>query len=199
MQGTNTTIFVEDHRSLFEEIVFVCINCMYVVSRICIQTRWSSQSLVEEINISRHIAASLLLKTLNWVLSKNCNRFTSNMAQAIQSFEIPWGGVKLNRQQRISILFNILFWSFYFTQIPNCDQLVELLVLTANIKKLNLQDWNMEIGWCVLEVLKRACQSQKSSSKSRQRAIVKISSFGVLVFITSSIKHGFISIPLGYH
>ena len=120
MQGTNTTIFVEDHRSLFEEIVFVCINCMYVVSRICIQTRWSSPSLVEEINISRHIAASLLLKTLNWVLSKNCNRFTSNMAQAIQSFEIPWGGVKLNRQQRISILFNILFWYFYYTQSLNC-------------------------------------------------------------------------------
>ena len=38
------------------------------------------------------------------------------MAKAIiESVELPWGGVKLNRQQRISILFNILFWSFYCT------------------------------------------------------------------------------------
>ena len=38
------------------------------------------------------------------------------MAKAIiESVELAWGGVKLNRQQRISILFNILFWSFYCT------------------------------------------------------------------------------------
>ena len=72
-------------------------------------------------------------------------------------------------------------------------------LLTADIKKLHRQDWNMEIGCCVLEVLKRACQSQKSSSKSRQRTNVRTSSFGVLVFIRSSIKVGFISVPLGYH
>ena len=38
------------------------------------------------------------------------------MAKAIiESVGLPWGGVKLNRQQRISILFNILFWSFHCT------------------------------------------------------------------------------------
>ena len=78
------------------------------------------------------------------------------MAKAIiESVGLPWGGVKLNRQQRISILFNILFWSFYctteFSIVLGPVEQVSLLTPSCWLpifKKLTSKDWNMEIACC---------------------------------------------------
>lgn len=63
MQGTNSLIFVLDYRSFFEELLFVCINCMLFLSHLSISiynmvnmyTNYTSpQSLVDEIKILGH-------------------------------------------------------------------------------------------------------------------------------------------------
>ena len=62
MQGTNTHIFVLDYRSFFEELLFVCINCMLFILHLTIYnmlnmyTNYTSpRSLVEEIKIWGHM------------------------------------------------------------------------------------------------------------------------------------------------